>query len=108
MARRAVAGSRCAGWSSARPGTPAATTPFPLNPMAPRRSPGRGARSPPLLDWLYTAISWVLARWHSLFDLLFGNPPPESGLAGLAWSLSIVFLVVTIRLLLFPLFVKQV
>jgi YidC/Oxa1 family membrane protein insertase len=61
-----------------------------------------------LLDWLYTAISWVMARWHSLWDVIFGDPPPESGLAGLAWALSIVFLVVTIRLLLFPLFVKQI
>jgi YidC/Oxa1 family membrane protein insertase len=61
-----------------------------------------------LLDWLYTAISWVMARWHSLWNLVFGDPPPESGLAGLAWVLAIVFLVVTIRLLLFPLFVKQI
>jgi YidC/Oxa1 family membrane protein insertase len=61
-----------------------------------------------LLDWLYTAISWVMARWHTLWDFVFGDPPPESGLAGLAWALSIVFLVVTIRLLLFPLFVKQI
>jgi YidC/Oxa1 family membrane protein insertase len=61
-----------------------------------------------LLDWLYTAISWVMARWHTLWDFVFGDPPPESGLAGLAWSLSIVCLVVTIRLLLFPLFVKQI
>jgi YidC/Oxa1 family membrane protein insertase len=61
-----------------------------------------------LLDWLYTAISWVMARWHSLWDWAFGNPPAESGLSGLSWVLAIVFLVVTIRLLLFPLFVKQV
>jgi YidC/Oxa1 family membrane protein insertase len=61
-----------------------------------------------LLDWLYTAISWVMARWHSLWDLIFGDPPAESGLAGLSWVLAIVFLVVTIRLILFPLFVKQV
>jgi YidC/Oxa1 family membrane protein insertase len=61
-----------------------------------------------LLDWLYTGISWVMARWHSLWDWIFGNPPAESGLAGLAWVLAIVFLVVTIRLLLFPLFVKQI
>jgi YidC/Oxa1 family membrane protein insertase len=61
-----------------------------------------------LLDWLYTAISWVMARWHSLWNLVFDDPAPESGLAGLAWVLAIVFLVVTIRLLLFPLFVKQV
>ena len=61
-----------------------------------------------MLDWLYTAISWVMARWHSLWNLVFGDPPPESGLSGLAWVLAIVFLVVTIRLILFPLFVKQV
>jgi YidC/Oxa1 family membrane protein insertase len=61
-----------------------------------------------LLDWLYTAISWVMARWHSLWNTVFGDPPPESGLGGLAWVLAIVFLVVTIRLILFPLFVKQI
>ncbi|TFV72886.1 membrane protein insertase YidC [Blastococcus sp. CT_GayMR19] len=61
-----------------------------------------------MLDWLYTGISWVMARWHALWNLAFGDPPAESGLAGLAWVLAIVFLVVTIRILLFPLFVKQV
>jgi YidC/Oxa1 family membrane protein insertase len=61
-----------------------------------------------LLDWLYTAISFVMAQWHALWDLIFGDPPAESGLAGLSWVLAIVFLVVTIRLILFPLFVKQI
>ncbi|MGY1660192.1 membrane protein insertase YidC [Geodermatophilus sp. SYSU D00705] len=61
-----------------------------------------------MLDWLYTAISWVMARWHSLWDAVFGDPPAGTGLSGLAWALSIVFLVVTIRVLLFPLFVKQI
>jgi YidC/Oxa1 family membrane protein insertase len=61
-----------------------------------------------LLDWLYTAISFVLAKWHALWNSVFGDPPAESGLAGLSWVLAIVFLVVTIRLILFPLFVKQV
>ncbi|WP_205730070.1 membrane protein insertase YidC [Blastococcus sp. TF02-8] len=61
-----------------------------------------------MLDWLYTAISFVMALWHSLWNSLFGDPPTESGLSGLAWALAIVFLVVTIRLILFPLFVKQV
>src|SRR5215218_9750362 len=49
-----------------------------------------------------------MAQWHSLWNLLFGDPAPESGLAGIAWVLAIVFLVVTIRLILFPLFVKQI
>jgi YidC/Oxa1 family membrane protein insertase len=55
------------------------------------------------LDFLYTAVSWVLLRWHSLFNF-FGLA--QTG--GLNWALSIIFLVVTARLLLFRLFVKQV
>ena len=60
-----------------------------------------------MLNWLYTAISFVW-RGGMPCGRLFGDPSPSSGLAGLAWALGIVFLVVTIRLLLFPLFVKQV
>jgi YidC/Oxa1 family membrane protein insertase len=55
-----------------------------------------------LLDWLYTAISWVLEKWHALFST-FLDPA-----GGITWALSIVFLVVTIRLLLFRLFIRQV
>jgi YidC/Oxa1 family membrane protein insertase len=55
-----------------------------------------------LLDWLYTAISWVMARWHDLLST-FMDPA-----GGLTWALSIMLLVVTVRLVLFPLFVKQV
>jgi YidC/Oxa1 family membrane protein insertase len=55
-----------------------------------------------LLDWLYTAISWVMKQWHALFST-FLDPA-----GGISWALSIVFLVVTIRLLLFRLFIRQV
>jgi YidC/Oxa1 family membrane protein insertase len=55
-----------------------------------------------LLDWLYTAISTVMKLWHGLWST-FLDPA-----GGLSWALSIMFLVVTIRLILFPLFVKQV
>jgi YidC/Oxa1 family membrane protein insertase len=55
-----------------------------------------------LLDWLYTAISWVMKQWHALFST-FLDPA-----GGITWALSIMFLVVTVRLILFPLFVKQV
>ena len=55
-----------------------------------------------MLDWLYTAISFVMEQWHALFST-FLDPT-----WGITWALSIVFLVVTVRLLLFPLFVKQI
>jgi YidC/Oxa1 family membrane protein insertase len=55
-----------------------------------------------LLDWLYTAISWVMKQWHALFST-FLDPA-----AGITWALAIIFLVVTVRVILFPLFVKQV
>ena len=47
--------------------------------------------------------SWVLLRWYELFGWLGMDPN-----SGLTWGLSIVFLVVTIRLLLFRFFIKQV
>ncbi|MFX0593019.1 membrane protein insertase YidC [Melissospora conviva] len=58
------------------------------------------------LDWIYTAISWILLRWHDLWDLII----PDRAVLGTNWSwiLSIVFLVVTLRVILFPLFVKQI
>lgn len=56
-----------------------------------------------MLDFLYTAVSWVLLRWHQLFTAIGLD---EKG--GLNWALSIVFLVITARLLMFRFFVKQV
>jgi YidC/Oxa1 family membrane protein insertase len=56
-----------------------------------------------VLDFLYTAVSWVLLRWHQLFTAV-----GLDAAGGLNWALSIIFLVVTARLLLFRLFVKQV
>jgi YidC/Oxa1 family membrane protein insertase len=55
------------------------------------------------LDFLYTGVSWVLLRWHQLFTFL-----GLSEGSGLNWSLSIIFLVITARLLLFRFFLKQV
>lgn len=54
------------------------------------------------LDFLYYAVSWVLLRWHDLLGHLLAYD------SGANWTLSIVFLVVTARLLLFRFFVKQV
>jgi YidC/Oxa1 family membrane protein insertase len=55
-----------------------------------------------LLDPLYTAIAWVMKMWHALFAT-FLDPA-----GGITWALAIAFLVVTLRLILFPLFVKQI
>ncbi|HEY6745666.1 MAG TPA: membrane protein insertase YidC [Mycobacteriales bacterium] len=56
-----------------------------------------------MLNFLYIAVSWVLLRWHEAFTWLGMDPA-----SGLTWALSIVFLVITIRLLLFRFFIKQV
>jgi len=56
-----------------------------------------------LLNPLYTAVSWVLLRWHQAFSAIGLNPN-----AGLTWALSILMLVVTVRVLLFRFFIKQV
>jgi YidC/Oxa1 family membrane protein insertase len=62
------------------------------------------------MDWLmgpiYSGISWILLAWHSLWDKI--------GLQGTwlstnwDWILAIVFLVLTVRVIIFPLFVKQI
>ncbi|MEU7903819.1 membrane protein insertase YidC [Actinoplanes sp. NPDC049118] len=59
------------------------------------------------LDWIYYAISWILLRWHALWDAI---GIPETRVLGTNWSwiLAIVFLVVTLRIILFPVFVKQI
>ncbi len=55
-----------------------------------------------VLDWLKTAVSWILVQFHSVFGAVLGEG------SGWAWALSIVGLVVVIRILLIPLFVKQI
>ncbi|MFC4149246.1 membrane protein insertase YidC [Micromonospora mangrovi] len=59
------------------------------------------------LDWIYYAISWILLTWHSAWDAI---GVPVTAVIGTNWSwiLAIVFLVVTVRVILFPVFVKQI
>jgi YidC/Oxa1 family membrane protein insertase len=58
------------------------------------------------LDWIYIAISWILLTWHTVWDSIL---PGRAFLAtNWAWILAIVFLVVTVRIILFPIFVKQI
>ncbi len=54
------------------------------------------------LVWLETLVSWVLVSFHSLTSQVFA---PDGGWA---WGLAIVLLVILIRILLIPLFVKQI
>ena len=54
------------------------------------------------LDPLNNLVAWVIMRIHAVLGSLFGPG------TGLAWGLSIVFLVMLIRLCLVPLFIKQV
>ncbi|WP_435110671.1 membrane protein insertase YidC [Nocardiopsis synnemataformans] len=55
-----------------------------------------------MLDWLYNIVGWILVRIHE--GLTFIGLDTDSGWA---WGLSIVLLTVLMRLLLVPLFVKQ-
>lgn len=59
------------------------------------------------LDWIYYAISWILLAWHSAWDAV-GVPVGEVLGTNWSWILAIIFLVVTVRVILFPVFVKQI
>ncbi len=56
-----------------------------------------------ILDWLKNAVSWILVQFHSLFTAIGLDPD-----SGWTWTFSIVGLVIVIRILLIPLFVKQI
>jgi YidC/Oxa1 family membrane protein insertase len=56
-----------------------------------------------ILEPLYDAVTFIMLAFHSLFKSL--GVPASSGLA---WGGSIVGLVIVIRILLIPLFVKQI
>lgn len=55
-----------------------------------------------ILKPLYIAVSWVIVSIHKLVSPMFGAD------SGLSWALSIIGLVILIRILLIPLFVKQI
>ena len=58
------------------------------------------------LHWIYIAVSWLLLRWHDLWKNVFNGA--ESLGTDWAWVLAIICMVITLRVLLFPLFVKQI
>jgi YidC/Oxa1 family membrane protein insertase len=58
-----------------------------------------------MLDPIYYAVSWVMLTWHWIWDKIGVG---EWLGTNWDWVLSIVFLVLTVRAILFPLFVKQI
>ena len=57
-----------------------------------------------ILNPLYFAVSWVIVTFHSLLGYVVGKDQHES----IKWSLAIIGLVILIRIILIPLFVKQI
>lgn len=58
-----------------------------------------------MLNFIYYPVSFILWCWHWVFSKVFG----DGGIAGgIAWSLSVVFLVFTLRAILYKPFVAQV
>jgi YidC/Oxa1 family membrane protein insertase len=55
-----------------------------------------------ILNPLYIAVSWVIVTIHNLLSPIFGKN------SGVTWSLAIMGLVIIIRIILIPLFVKQI
>jgi YidC/Oxa1 family membrane protein insertase len=55
-----------------------------------------------ILNPLFEAVAWVIMRIHAWLSVPFGAS------SGWAWGLSIVILVMLMRLIMVPLFVKQV
>jgi YidC/Oxa1 family membrane protein insertase len=57
-----------------------------------------------ILDPIYIALAKTITFWHDLLSRI----PGLTAASGVTWALAIVMLVVTVRLLLFPVFVKQI
>jgi YidC/Oxa1 family membrane protein insertase len=55
-----------------------------------------------ILDPLFEAVAWVIMRIHAVLSVPFGAS------SGWAWGLTIVLLVMLMRALMVPLFIKQV
>ena len=55
-----------------------------------------------MLNFIYYPVSWILWFWHEVFGFVFGAS------TGVAWALAVVFLVFTLRALLYKPFVHQV
>jgi YidC/Oxa1 family membrane protein insertase len=54
-----------------------------------------------ILNPLFDAVAWVMMRIHAVLAVPFGTS------SGLTWALTIIILVVLMRLIMVPLFIKQ-
>jgi YidC/Oxa1 family membrane protein insertase len=57
-----------------------------------------------VLDFIYYPVSWILWFWHKVFGAIPFLGPDN----GITWALAVMFLVFTLRALLFKPFVSQV
>ncbi|MDT7705805.1 MAG: YidC/Oxa1 family rane protein insertase [Pseudonocardiales bacterium] len=55
-----------------------------------------------MLNFIYYPVSFILWVWHQAFGFVFGDD------SGISWALAVVFLVFTLRALLYKPFVGQV
>ncbi len=58
-----------------------------------------------MLNFIYYPVSGIMWVWHWLFSHVLPDSP---GGSGVAWALSVVFLVFTLRAILYKPFVKQI
>ncbi|WP_132992626.1 membrane protein insertase YidC [Gordonia zhaorongruii] len=58
-----------------------------------------------MLNFIYYPVSWIMWVWHWLFDKILPDSP---GGSGIAWALAVVFLVFSLRAILYKPFVKQI
>ena len=58
-----------------------------------------------MLNFIYYPVSWIMWLWHWLFDAILPNGAEWSGIA---WALSVVMLVFSLRAILYKPFVKQI
>ncbi len=58
-----------------------------------------------LMGYIYTALSWLMLTWHSVWDTIGVG---DWLATNWDWILAIVFMVLTVRGVLFPVFVKQI
>lgn len=58
-----------------------------------------------MLNFIYYPVSFILWVWHQVFSFLI---PGDGWAGGIAWTLSVMFLVFTLRAILYKPFVAQV